>query len=547
MEMSSETKTKTKVEQSQGKTDKTTNDLTHDLLNNKRGRIAKLIGSKALTHCHLNGFAVKALLDTGAQVSMIDRDWKNKYTSDTPVRPLEEIIGEDEELDILAVNGEALPFDGWVALTVNLKGNEDPNLTITVPFLVSSIAVERPLLGINVLEEMIEGQPEKLIPVLINLLCNALSLSTEKSELLVNFIQTDKPELPDGRIRTGSRDTVIPAGQVVWVKCQVPHHIELFHPVFLFEPDANNLLLTDLDMGEGLFEVQNPRKPYVAIPVGNNTKHAITIPRKTALGNIQGVEKVITADLPETHKPIVAVNSALSSLAVTNLATTKSLIAADSPNTPQFTVTPDSNVSMPTDTSPNLWQPPIDLSHLSDERREIANKMLCEEAGAFTRDADDIGCIPSLQMTINLKDTVPVQRAYSSVPKPLFREVKEYIQELLVKGWVVKSNSPYSAPVVYVRKKDGSLRLCIDYRLLNKKTIPDRHPLPRIQDLTDTLGGHAWFSISTKGKRITKVLLQRGHASSLPSSLHGVSTNGCGSLLDSPMPRRRSSEAWRRC
>lgn len=63
------------------------------------------------------------LLDTGAQVSMVDRDWKNKYIPDTPVMPLNEIIGEDEELEVFAVNGEALPFDGCVALTVNLKGS----------------------------------------------------------------------------------------------------------------------------------------------------------------------------------------------------------------------------------------------------------------------------------------------------------------------------------------------------------------------------------------------------------------------------------------
>ena len=64
----------------------------------------------------------------------------------------------------------------------------------------------------------------------------------------------------------------------------------------------------------------------------------------------------------------------------------------------------------------------------------------------------------------------------------------------------MKSKSPYSAPVVCVRKKDGTLRLCIDYRLLNQKTVPDRHPLPRIQDLTDTLGGYSWFSILDQGK-----------------------------------------------
>ena len=110
--------------------------------------------------------------------------------------------------------------------------------------------------------------------------------------------------------------------------------------------------------------------------------------------------------------------------------------------------------------------------------------MLYEESRAFARDGNDIGCIPNLQMVINLKDDIPVQRSYTSIPKPLFKEVKEYIQDLILKGWIVKSKSPYSAPVVCVRKKDGTLRLCIDYRLLNQKTVPDRHPLPRIQDLT---------------------------------------------------------------
>lgn len=127
-------------------------------------------------------------------------------------------------------------------------------------------------------------------------------------------------------------------------------------------------------------------------------------------------------------------------------------------------------------------------------------EVLRAESGAFAHDSSDIGCIPSLQMELTVKDDTPTQKSYASIPKPLDKEVKEYIQELLVKGWIVKSRSPYAAPVICVRKKDGSLRLCIDYRLLNSKTVPDRHPLPRIQDLTDSLGGYSWFSILDQGK-----------------------------------------------
>lgn len=113
-------------------------------------------------------------------------------------------------------------------------------------------------------------------------------------------------------------------------------------------------------------------------------------------------------------------------------------------------------------------------------------------------------------MTITLKDDIPVQRSYTTIPKPLYQEVKAYIQDLLAKKWIVKSKSPYSTPVVCVRKKDGSLRLCIDYRLLNQKTVTDRHPLPRIQDLIDTLGGYSWFSILDQGKAYHQGFIAEG-------------------------------------
>lgn len=74
--------------------------------------------------------------------------------------------------------------------------------------------------------------------------------------------------------------------------------------------------------------------------------------------------------------------------------------------------------------------------------------MLFEESVAFARDDGEIGDILSLHMTINLKDDIPVQRSYASIPRPLYQEVKQYIQDLLVKGWIVKSKSPFAAPVV---------------------------------------------------------------------------------------------------
>uniref|UniRef100_H3B5S1 Gypsy retrotransposon integrase-like protein 1 n=1 Tax=Latimeria chalumnae TaxID=7897 RepID=H3B5S1_LATCH len=71
---------------------------------------------------------------------------------------------------------------------------------------------------------------------------------------------------------------------------------------------------------------------------------------------------------------------------------------------------------------------------------------------------------------------------------------------LLNQGWIVQSLSPYFSPVICMRKKDRSLRLCCDYRELNFKSVPDQHPIPRIQDMLDSLSSSSWFSVLDQGK-----------------------------------------------
>ncbi|KAL0556808.1 hypothetical protein IC582_005325 [Cucumis melo] len=90
--------------------------------------------------------------------------------------------------------------------------------------------------------------------------------------------------------------------------------------------------------------------------------------------------------------------------------------------------------------------------------------------------------------------TVPISRApYRMAPTEL-KELMVQLQELLDKGFIRPSVSPWGAPVLFVKKKDGSMRLCIDYRELNKVTVKNRYPLPRIDDLFDQLQGATVFS-----------------------------------------------------
>ena len=89
---------------------------------------------------------------------------------------------------------------------------------------------------------------------------------------------------------------------------------------------------------------------------------------------------------------------------------------------------------------------------------------------------------------------VPVSKAPYHLASVELKELATQLQELLDKGMIRPSVSLWGAPVLFVKKKDGSLRLCIDYRELNKLTIKNKYPLPRIGDLFDQLKDAVYFS-----------------------------------------------------
>jgi hypothetical protein len=90
--------------------------------------------------------------------------------------------------------------------------------------------------------------------------------------------------------------------------------------------------------------------------------------------------------------------------------------------------------------------------------------------------------------------TAPISRRAYRVSGPELAELKKQIDELLEKGYIRPSTSHWAAPVLFAEKKDGTKRMCIDYRALNEVTIKNKYPLPRIEVLFDQLRGANVFS-----------------------------------------------------
>ena len=112
--------------------------------------------------------------------------------------------------------------------------------------------------------------------------------------------------------------------------------------------------------------------------------------------------------------------------------------------------------------------------------------------------AEDLMSLPPEREVEFSIDLVPGSQPISVAPysmSPLeLRELKSQLEELLQKHFIRPSVSPWGAPVLLVKKKDGTMRLCIDYRQLNKVMIKNKYPLPRIDDLLDQLRGVTVFS-----------------------------------------------------
>ncbi|KAD2394393.1 hypothetical protein E3N88_41370 [Mikania micrantha] len=113
----------------------------------------------------------------------------------------------------------------------------------------------------------------------------------------------------------------------------------------------------------------------------------------------------------------------------------------------------------------------------------------------FPEDLPGLPPVRPVEFRIDLvPGATPVAKSPYRLAPSEMQELSNQLQELLDKGFIRPSYSPWGAPVLFVKKKDGSFRMCIDYRELNKLTIKNRYPLPRIDDLFDQLQGAQYFS-----------------------------------------------------
>lgn len=132
--------------------------------------------------------------------------------------------------------------------------------------------------------------------------------------------------------------------------------------------------------------------------------------------------------------------------------------------------------------------------NLNETQKLKAKKLLIRKKKHFAKSKSDLGRTNWVRHTINTQDKPPIKQRPRRMPLSKRVEGDQEVKRMLEQGIITPSKSPWAAPLVLVRKKDQSIRVCTDFRFLNSITIKDSYPLPRIDDSLDALGGSIWFS-----------------------------------------------------
>ena len=122
------------------------------------------------------------------------------------------------------------------------------------------------------------------------------------------------------------------------------------------------------------------------------------------------------------------------------------------------------------------------------ENKQVILNIVKHFADVFSKDDTDLGCTHLAVHEIPTEDGTPVKQPPRLVPVTLAHEEKEFIDNLKKQGVIFESISPWASPIVLMRKKNGKIHPCVDYRRVNILTRKDAYPIPRTQDYLDSIG-----------------------------------------------------------
>ena len=403
---------------------------------------------------------VPCLLDTGSMVTTITN---NFYVTHFKPRGIQ-LMSVPEYFQLVSANGTSIPYTGVFETNISVFDITVPSRVVLVieDSRVSTMASG--IIGMNVLKECwskfmtSQGQThlKKIEPHDNHKVWESAMQTVQKREEFTS----NQNQISRAYLRRGPA-VLIPAKQMMILQASASPGPDNTAYVAVLESGESSNLPNGIQLNRSLVSVHGGKFSFI---VANDTDRDVVLPGHTCIGTLYNGELITPED--ETHEYNMKQNSVNCS----------SMSTSDKNDTPSFL---------------------HDLKlgdQFSHEEASRFEKLLQKYDSVFSKNDGDLGHTDTVRHRIDTGDASPISQRYRSLPPSQYKEVRAHIHELLDKGIIRESSSPWASPIVVVRKKDHSIRLCVDYRRLNSLTTKNAFPLPRINESLQALGNAKYFS-----------------------------------------------------
>lgn len=423
----------------------------------------KIVGKCPDVTVSVQGVDVCCLLDTGAQVSTLTEAF---YQEHLAARPGIELLDISQVMKVVGTQGAVVPYRGYVELDLMIADNLFPG----VGFLVVRDPVNTPIasrkievpgvIGSNVFRDVKEALVQKHGQDYKDVLTQ--STDGQKWAAVISMYEelvVANEEHVAGKVRIGAdKPVLIPAGSVQVVPASVtPSSRGLVYYAVVEEVDTL-ALPKGIKIGPTCVAVD--KRGQIPCSVVNTSTDDVYLYPRTQIARLEACK--LPDDRPTGgHEPS----------SESNARTGEGICPTASDLVKQMD-----------------WG-----AEATEEQVSMVTDLVNQYSDVFSKGEGDIGLSTTVTHRIRTKDDHPVRVPHRRVPPQHWEELRQHLKQWIDKGIIRESASAYAAPIVIVRKKNGDLRMCIDYRGLNAKTHFDAYPLPRIEEALDVLRGAKYF------------------------------------------------------
>ncbi|XP_061757227.1 uncharacterized protein LOC133553245 [Nerophis ophidion] len=403
-----------------------------------------LVGSRCTANIKIAGEEFNCLLDTGSQVTTIPVSFYNQHFADQPVKPLRDL------LQVEGAAGQAVPYLRYVEMVVTF-----PREFLGANFDVSTLALVVP--DIETHQSQVVIGMNKLEP-----LCNQ-HMGSDFSNFqptangyravlqLLQIRHQQQQQGYDGVVRLPSKSPVlIPAGRTTVIDGSTSTSM-LSHGQWTLVEHPASPLPGGLCVKNYLIMLPSQSHKKIPVILSNESDQDVTIPPLSTIAELAVSPQILSHSVSTSFSP------------------------SESPHI-------NLNLNFGKSPIPPEWK-----ARITEKLHQIPDVFALSEL--------DFGCTNKVKHHIKLDDETPFKHRARPIHPHDIEAVRQHLRDLLEAGVIRESESPFSSPIVVVRKKNGDIRLCIDYRKLNLQTVKDAYPLPNMEESLSALTGSKWFSV----------------------------------------------------